>query len=164
MKFLHRLLPVLISILFILQGWILLGFGEQWPFKNLVKSWPILSGMFVLFSLPIVYFIVYKAYVQPIQNLNQSIFPALWRESMKNQISLRPIRGVKGWIMWYHFSSKSLQILRVFKQELRDGRKLRSEVEIASEIQKNSIAGDESLLSISRYCYRCCSGFWSRMR
>ncbi len=38
------------------------------------------------------------------------------------------------------FFIKSLQILRVFKQELRDGRKLRSEVEIASEIQKNSIA------------------------
>lgn len=35
------------------------------------------------------------------------------------------------------FFSKSLQILKVFKQELRDGRKLRSEVEIASEIQKH---------------------------
>ncbi len=34
------------------------------------------------------------------------------------------------------FFIKSLQILKVFKQELRDGRKLRSEVEIASEIQK----------------------------
>ena len=44
------------------------------------------------------------------------------------------------------FFIKSLQILRVFKQELRDGRKLRSEVEIASEIQKNSIAGDESIV------------------
>ena len=144
MKFLHRLLPVLISILFILQGWILLGFGEQWPFKNLVKSWPILSGMFVLFSLPIVYFIVYKAYVQPIQNLNKhisrfmtgideepNILPNTWSKGMNNVIS---------------FFVKSLQILRVFKQELRDGRKLRSEVEIASEIQKNSIAGDESIV------------------
>ncbi len=35
------------------------------------------------------------------------------------------------------FFVKSLQILKVFKQELRDGRKLRSEVEIASEIQKH---------------------------
>jgi len=37
------------------------------------------------------------------------------------------------------FFIKSLQILRVFKQELRDGRKLRSEVEIASEIQKKTL-------------------------
>jgi hypothetical protein len=35
------------------------------------------------------------------------------------------------------FFIKSLQILKVFKDELRDGRKLRSEVEIASEIQKH---------------------------
>lgn len=35
------------------------------------------------------------------------------------------------------FFTKSLQILKVFKDELRDGRKLRSEVEIASEIQKH---------------------------
>jgi serine phosphatase RsbU (regulator of sigma subunit) len=38
------------------------------------------------------------------------------------------------------FFIKSLQILKVFKKELREGRKLRSEVEIASEIQKNVIA------------------------
>lgn len=43
------------------------------------------------------------------------------------------------------FFVKSLQILKVFKQELRDGRKLRSEVEIASEIQKHVMA-DESIV------------------
>lgn len=37
------------------------------------------------------------------------------------------------------FFIKSLQILKVFKQELRDGRKLRSEVDIASEIQKQTL-------------------------
>ncbi len=37
------------------------------------------------------------------------------------------------------FFIKSLQILKVFKQELRDWRKLRSEVEIASEIQKKTL-------------------------
>jgi serine phosphatase RsbU (regulator of sigma subunit) len=44
------------------------------------------------------------------------------------------------------FFIKSLQILRVFKQELRDGRKLRSEVEIASEIQKHVIANEETIV------------------
>ena len=44
------------------------------------------------------------------------------------------------------FFIKSLQILRVFKQELRDGRKLRSEVEIASEIQRHVIANEDTII------------------
>lgn len=44
------------------------------------------------------------------------------------------------------FFIKSLQILRVFKQELRDGRKLRSEVEIASEIQRHVIASEDTII------------------
>lgn len=44
------------------------------------------------------------------------------------------------------FFIKSLQILRVFKQELRDGRKLRSEVEIASEIQRHVIANEDTVV------------------
>ena len=43
MKFLHRILPVLIVILFILQGLILLGFGGTGPFKGMVKASPILA-------------------------------------------------------------------------------------------------------------------------
>lgn len=42
------------------------------------------------------------------------------------------------------FFIKSLQILKIFKQELRDGRKLRSEVEIASEIQRHVIANEDT--------------------
>ena len=44
------------------------------------------------------------------------------------------------------FFVKSLQILKVFKQELRDGRKLRSEVEIASEIQKHVLDKEETAI------------------
>lgn len=44
------------------------------------------------------------------------------------------------------FFVKSLQILKVFKQELRDGRKLRSEVEIASEIQKHVMADESTVI------------------
>lgn len=44
------------------------------------------------------------------------------------------------------FFIKSLQILKVFKQELRDGRKLRSEVEIASEIQKHVLANEDVVI------------------
>lgn len=44
------------------------------------------------------------------------------------------------------FFIKSLQILKVFKQELRDGRKLRSEVEIASEIQRHVVANEDTVI------------------
>jgi serine phosphatase RsbU (regulator of sigma subunit) len=44
------------------------------------------------------------------------------------------------------FFVKSLQILKIFKQELRDGRKLRSEVEIASEIQRHVIANEDTTI------------------
>lgn len=144
MKFLHRILPVFIFILSILQGFILLGFGETWPLKDMVKRSPIISGLFILIGLPIVYFIVYKAYVRPIQQLNMNI------SRFMTGIDEEPDLVANTWSKWMNnvisFFIKSLQILRVFKQELRDGRKLRSEVEIASEIQKNSIAGDESIV------------------
>lgn len=44
------------------------------------------------------------------------------------------------------FFIKSLQILRIFKKELREGRQLRTEVEIASEIQKNVMADSGSIV------------------
>jgi serine phosphatase RsbU (regulator of sigma subunit) len=44
------------------------------------------------------------------------------------------------------FFQKSLEILRVFKDELRDGRKLRSEMEIAGDIQKQSLSQEEDIL------------------
>lgn len=44
------------------------------------------------------------------------------------------------------FFVKSLQILRIFKKELREGRQLRTEVEIASEIQKNVMADSNSIV------------------
>jgi hypothetical protein len=44
------------------------------------------------------------------------------------------------------FFIKSLQILKVFKQELRDGRKLRSEVDIASEIQEQTLNQENSIV------------------
>lgn len=45
-----------------------------------------------------------------------------------------------------NFFIKSLQILKVFKTELREGRKLKSEVEIASEIQKHILEKEETIV------------------
>lgn len=140
MKFLHRLLPILIIIIFVIDSFLLLGFTGHGQAQEIIITFPILSALFILFGLPVVYLIVYNAYIKPVQNLNKNISRFMtgidenpdihadtWSHGMNNVIT---------------FFIKSLQILRVFKQELRDGRKLRSEVEIASEIQKNVIAND----------------------
>jgi serine phosphatase RsbU (regulator of sigma subunit) len=37
------------------------------------------------------------------------------------------------------FFNKSLEILKNFKEELRSGKELKSEVQLASEIQKNTL-------------------------
>ena len=79
-----------------------------------VQSSPLLSALFILIGLPIVYIIVYNAYINPIQKLNRNISrfmtgidenpdltPDTWSHGMNNVIS---------------FFIKSLQILRVFKQ------------------------------------------------
>jgi serine phosphatase RsbU (regulator of sigma subunit) len=144
MKFLHRILPVLIFIIFIFQGIILLGFGEQWIFAPFVKEWPILSAVIIMLGLPLIYFVVYKAYIKPIQDLNRNI------SRFMTGIDEEPDLVADTWSKWMNnvisFFIKSLQILGVFKQELRDGRKLRSEVEIASEIQKHVIASEETIV------------------
>lgn len=54
-----------------------------------------------------------------------------WSKSMNNTIS---------------FFNRSLRILKVFKAELHDGRKLRSEVEIAADIQKQSLSKESIII------------------
>ena len=100
---------------------------------------PLAAGI-VTAGVPLLYFIVYKAYIGPVQRLNQSI--AKFMTGIDEEMTLEPDSWSKGMNYIISFFVKSLQILKVFKQELRDGRKLRSEVEIASEIQKHVIANE----------------------
>lgn len=44
------------------------------------------------------------------------------------------------------FFQKSLKILSVFRDEIRSGRQLKSEVEIASEIQKQALDKTEDIM------------------
>ncbi len=86
---------------------------------------------------PILYTVLYKAYIEPIQLLTQDI--ARFMTGIQDEPIMRPNAWSSGMNKVIIFFIKSLQILKVFKQELRDGRKLRSEVEIASEIQKKTL-------------------------
>ena len=111
---------------------------------ELVKNSPILSTIFVVLGLPTIYFIVYKAYIKPIQLLNRSI--SRFMTGIDEEVDIEPDTWSRGMNNVISFFIKSLQILRVFKQELRDGRKLRSEVEIASEIQKHVMSNEETIV------------------
>lgn len=144
MNFLHRLLPVVVFILVVLDAVLLFWFWNQWILKWFVNSSPLLSSLIILAWLPLLYFITYKAYIWPIQRLNKSI------SRFMTGIDEEPVLEANAWskgmnyVIW--FFVKSLQILRIFKKELREGRQLRTEVEIASEIQKNVMADSNSIV------------------
>jgi serine phosphatase RsbU (regulator of sigma subunit) len=87
---------------------------------------------------------VYKSYIGPVQHLNKEI--AKFMTGMQEDIHIEPNSLSHGMNSLTTFFIKSLQILKVFKEELRDGRKLRSEVEIASEIQKHILDKEEVLV------------------
>ena len=131
---LHRILFIIVIILIILDGFILLGFGNYWFLANFATSSSIFASILILIQFPILYTILYKAYIEPIQLLTQDI--ARFMTGIQDEPLMKPNAWSSGMNKVIIFFIKSLQILKVFKQELRDGRKLRSEVEIASEIQK----------------------------
>jgi serine phosphatase RsbU (regulator of sigma subunit) len=138
MRFLHRLLPVVVLILVIWDAVLLLGLSGRGVLADFVKEWPFLTAMIILWGLPLLYYIVYKAYISPIQKLNRSI--SRFMTGIDEEPDIEPNAWSKGMNYVITFFIKSLQILRVFKTELREWRKLRTEVEIASEIQKNVMA------------------------
>ena len=142
---LHKILPIIIFILVVLDSYIIAGFWGSGPFVDMIASWtPFVFGVIVIAQIPLLYLVVYKAYIGPVQHLNQSI--AKFMTGIDEEPDLTQNSWSKGMNYIIGFFVKSLQILKVFKQELRDGRKLRSEVEIASEIQKRVIASETSII------------------
>ncbi|MBP6981693.1 serine/threonine-protein phosphatase [Candidatus Gracilibacteria bacterium] len=130
-------IPFIIGILFIIDAVLLFAFSGL-GMTELVQDAPMISVIFILIQLPIIYFVLYKSYIQPLEQLNQSI--AKFMTGVDEDVNLNPDSWNKGMNYVISFFVKSLQILKVFKQELRDGRKLRSEVEIASEMQKHVLS------------------------
>jgi serine phosphatase RsbU (regulator of sigma subunit) len=122
----------------------LLGFGDIWPLVKFAKDDPILASILIIIQFPILYTILYKAYIGPIQHLTSDI--ARFMTGIADEPTIRANAWSGGMNRVIVFFIKSLQILKVFKQELRDGRKLRSEVEIASEIQKQTLDQDNIVI------------------
>lgn len=96
-------------------------------------------------QIPIIYLIVLKAYINPIQRLSREIaaFVTGVREEPE---ALSANTWSKGMNYIISFFIRSLQILRIFKDELRSGRQLRTEVEIASEIQKSALGHENPII------------------
>ncbi len=84
------------------------------------------------------------AYIGPVQKLNQEI--AKFMTGISEEASLTPNSLSKWMNDIISFFIKSLQILKVFKQEIREGRQLKSEVDIASEIQKHIFKKEETVV------------------
>jgi serine phosphatase RsbU (regulator of sigma subunit) len=140
----HIIITILVFILIIGDSILLLwlwgyGFAHEYA-----KNYQLQFSLFLLLQLPLVYFLIYQAYIRPIHILNQDI--ARFLTGSQDDINVTPSSWSRGMNYLTSFFIKSLQILKVFKQELRDGRKLRSEVEIASEIQKHIFEKEETVI------------------
>lgn len=112
--------------------------------SEVVSASPTFFTLVVVLQLPFLYIVVYLAYIWPVQVLNQSIAKFMAGIDEDPNIHINSLSKGMNYIV--SFFIKSLQILKVFKQELRDGRKLRSEVEIASEIQRHVVANEDTII------------------
>ncbi len=140
----HRIILIIVIVLIILDGFVLFGFGGRGPLVGIAKWSILLTSFFIIVQFPILYYFLYKAYIRPIQLLTQDI--ARFMTGIAEEPQIQPNSLSNGMNSVIIFFIKSLQILKVFKQELRDGRKLRSEVDIASEIQKQTLSQENSIV------------------
>lgn len=71
---LHRIIPFIVLILTVLDSFVLFGLaGTDGNLHNIVKGNELIVIVGILVQLPIIYFILYKAYISPVQLLNQNI-------------------------------------------------------------------------------------------
>lgn len=134
----HRILSILVIILSLIDIAILLGIFGVAPMSEMVNAHLGLYAAVIVVQIPILYAIIYFTYISPIQSLTQGI--ARFYTGLDEDANIPANSWSKGMNDVIVFFQKSLQILKVFKSELRDGRKLRSEVEIAAEIQNQSLS------------------------
>lgn len=131
----HIILTISVILCFIIDVFLLLGLGGAGFLGDIASSHVFIISIIILLQLPAIYFVIYRTYIQPVYNLNLEIAKFMTGAQEDTHIAATSLSRSMNTLT--SFFVKSLQILKVFKDELRDGRKLRSEVEIASEIQKH---------------------------
>jgi len=140
----HTILTISVLILTAANILLLLWIGGVWLFSSFAQGNPFFTSAILVSQLPIFYFIIYRSYIGPVQKINLEI--AKFMTGIKGDPQLEVNSLSRAMNQLVSFFTKSLQILKVFKDELRDGRKLRSEVEIASEIQKHILDKEEVIV------------------
>lgn len=100
--------------------------------------------LFILAQILLVILWVYAIYARPIHSLNQDI--ALFLTGVQSESNLKGNTLNKEMNFVIDFFVKSLEILKNFKDEIRSGRVLKGEVEIASELQRHILQKDTMII------------------
>ncbi len=144
----HVILHFLVSAIIVINSVIFMdlsGAVELPFFHEIFTSYIQVVYVFFWLQFPIVYFVIIQAYINPIQELSREIaaFVTGVREEPSN---LKPTAWSEGMNYVTNFFIRSLQILKIFKEELRSGRQLKTEVDLASEVQKSTLEHDATVV------------------
>lgn len=134
----HKVLIILVSILTLVDVFILWGVFWIEPLKTYINTNLSIYVTVICIQLPLFFYIIYKAYIGPIEMLKRGI--SRFHTGLDDSPDLKANAWSKGMNDIIFFFQKSLKVLKLFKDELHAGRQLRSEVEIASEIQKQTLS------------------------
>lgn len=140
----HIVLFALMVFLTLVDLLILAGILGAPFLQELVEQNLAIMIAFVCIQLPIFFYLVYHSYIIPIERLKQGI--ARFHTGIDNNPNIDVHTFSKGMSEIIIFFQKSLKILSVFRDEVRSGRQLRSEVEIASEIQKQALSQEADVM------------------
>lgn len=102
--------------------------------RSFRKENEFIIGLLLYSQIGLVLYYIRNVYVLPIYSLKKEIALFLSGSHSEDTLSISGLNSDANFII--NFFNKSLQILRNFKDEMKAGRVLRSEVEIAAEIQR----------------------------
>lgn len=132
-NFIQKNLILLFAMLFI--GINIFLYQSFWTYFEEIKFlWIALSWIEIL----LLYFMIYSIIISPINELKLEIAKFLTWWKKWGQIKISSPNPTMLYII--NFFNKALEILKNFKEELHSGKELKSEVQLASEIQKNTLS------------------------
>ncbi|PID84405.1 hypothetical protein CSB09_01175 [Candidatus Gracilibacteria bacterium] len=143
----RTLLFILVFLIAAINGAIVLGiFGifEYEPLQQIIDAHLSYVIIALALQLPVLYILLHFSYIRPVALLNKNI--ARFYTGIQENPDIKANSWSSGMNNLITFFLKSLEILRVFKEELKDGRVLKSEVEIASEIQKQNLLKEDDVI------------------
>jgi len=124
---------ILIAAIFIAVWNFVIYFFLWETFKDIPYTWPII----IFLEFTIFYIFVNSIILSPINELKREIASFLTWWKVNQKFAIKSANPSIQYIIW--FFNKSLEILKNFKEELMSGKELKSEVQLASEIQKNTL-------------------------